>query len=129
MSDPNSWSPVKLVNNWGGEITSVKLNHRYDDDHHDNHEWASLADGAEGTGMQAGYWTGPLRTGKDYWQVSFNADGNAYACKNNFYCSLTSDDAESGRAVVVTIKAAGDLTFHVAPPVSSSCNVSLAQVG
>ncbi|MGD1852608.1 MAG: hypothetical protein ACFB2W_00015 [Leptolyngbyaceae cyanobacterium] len=129
MSDPNSWSPIQVKNEWGGTITNVQVHHRYDDDHYDKHTWPSLTNNETGSGMQAGYWTGFGRTGKDYWQVTFDADGGVYTNKNNFYCYLTSDDSDSGGAVILTIQSVGGLNLHVAPPKSGSCNVSLDKVG
>ncbi|SFC89036.1 hypothetical protein [Streptomyces aidingensis] len=126
MAVPNSWLPVEVVNNWGGTITSLTANHRYDTDHYDHHSWESVENGKTASGMQAGFWTGFLRTGKDYWNVVFRADGQNWTCKENFYCFLTSDDASSGRAVRLTIS---KNNLHVAPPESSSCDVSLHQVG
>jgi hypothetical protein len=126
MSGPNSWLPVELKNDWGSEITDVTLNHRYDTDHYDNHTWGKIETGGKEGGMQAGFWTGFLRTGKDYWNVQFRADGHNWTCKDNFYCFLTSDDADSGQPVVLTISKDN---LNVAPPKSSHCDVTLNQVG
>ncbi|MFF5014771.1 hypothetical protein [Streptomyces sp. NPDC001165] len=126
MSNPSNWLPVVVRNQWGGTISSLTANHRYDRDHYDNDTWETLENGKEATGMQAGFWTGFLRTGKDYWNVVFRADGQNWTCKDDFYCFLTSEDAESGGPVILTIS---KNNLHVAPPKSSSCDVELHQVG
>lgn len=126
MSNPSNWLPVVVRNQWGGTVSSLTANHRYDRDHYDNDTWEKLENGAEATGMQAGFWTGFLRTGKDYWNVVFRADGQNWTCKDDFYCFLTSEDAESGGPVILTISKSN---LHVAPPKSSSCDVALHQVG
>lgn len=126
MSNPSNWLPVVVRNQWGGTISSLTANHRYDRDHYDNDSWETLENGHDATGMQAGFWTGFLRTGKDYWNVVFRADGQNWTCKDDFYCFLTSEDAESGGPVILTIS---KNNLHVAPPKSSSCDVELHQVG
>ena len=126
MSDPNAWSPVVVKNSWGSEMTNVQVSHRYDSDHYDHHTWNAIRSGDEVGGMQAGYWTGFGRTGKDYWHITFQSDGHVWTCKDNFYCFLTSADAKSGKAVVLEIK---KTEMDVVPPESSGCYVSLNQVG
>jgi hypothetical protein len=122
MSDPNSWTPVKVTNNTGSEMTSLFVQHRYDTDHYDEKTWSYVADGSVVDGLTAGYWTGPLRTGKDYWYVEFQLDGSTYSCKDNFYCFLTKDDADSHNPVMLTISE-GDMTVN--PPKSSGCEVKI----
>ncbi|OLE25742.1 MAG: hypothetical protein AUG49_10005 [Catenulispora sp. 13_1_20CM_3_70_7] len=124
VSDPNSWTPVKVTNNTGGEITSLLVKHRYDTDHYDEKKWSYIQDGTVVDGLTAGYWTGPFRTGKDYWYVEFEVDGKKYSCKDTFYCFLTSADADSHNPVMLTVSK-GDMTVN--PPRSSGCQVKINQ--
>jgi hypothetical protein len=116
------WIDVRVTNNTGTEVTHLTVKHRYDTDHYDEQSWSVVADGQVVTGLRAMFWTGTFRTGKDYWYIEFIADGTKYSCKDNFYCFLTSDDAESGEPVMLTFSK-GDLTVN--PPRSSGCQVSV----
>ena len=121
MSTPNSWCPVEVINNTGADITAVTLKHRYDTDHYDEKTWPQIQSGATAGGLRVGFWTGPFRTGKDYWQILFSYSGANYTCKDNFYCFLTKDDV--GGLVRI------ELTFSemkVVPPRSSNCTVALS---
>ena len=72
MSDPNTWAKATVVNDWGGQITNVYLDHRYDEDHFDKGHWNFIDNGRQGEPtFDVGYWTGFLRTGKDYWVIRF----------------------------------------------------------
>ncbi|MDJ1135128.1 hypothetical protein [Streptomyces iconiensis] len=124
MAEPNSWSPVQVVNRWGGTLYEVAVGHRYDEDHYDNHSFGTMENGQNKGGMSAGYWTGFGRTGKDYWHVSFRSDDGRWSCKENFYCFLTSDDVNHTVTLTIT---RGNL--NVKPPSSSPCDVSLWRVG
>ncbi|MGR6106264.1 MAG: hypothetical protein ACU4EQ_12865 [Candidatus Nitrosoglobus sp.] len=58
----------------------------------------------------------------DYWWIEFQRDGETYTCKANFCCYLTSDDADSGKAVTLILSKD---SMEVLPPVSSKCMVKL----
>lgn len=124
MSTPNSWCPVEVVNNTGVDITAVTLKHRYDNDHCDKKTWSQIRSGATAGGLEVGFWTGFLRTGKDYWQIFFSWSGASYTCKDNFYCFLTKDDVGGLVRIELTLS-----NMQVVPPTSSSCNVSLQVSG
>ena len=126
MSEPNSSNPVQITNEWGSTITDVVMSHRYDRDHYDSHTWASIDHGKTVGGMKVGYWTGAFRTGKDYWHITFSADGKRYSCKDNFYCFLTSDDANDKGIVNIAL---GNMKMVVKPPISRSDYVDIQQVG
>lgn len=70
----------------------------------------------------ADFWTGFFRVGYDYWYVQFKIGGDTYNCKSNFYCYLTSADADVSGAVEAKITKS---EMKITPPVSSSCKVSL----
>ena len=124
MSTPNSWCPVEVVNNTGVDITAVTLKHRYDTDHYDEKTWPQIKSGATAGGLNVGFWTGPLRTGYDYWQIFFSWAGASYTCKDNFYCFLTKDDVGGLVRIELTLS-----NMKVVPPKSSYCNVSLLVSG
>ena len=121
---PNSWCPVVVVNNTGVDITKVTLKHRYDNDHYDAKSWPEIKSGATASGLNVGFWTGPLRTGYDYWQIFFSWSGADYTCKDNFYCFLTKDDVGGLVRIELTLS-----NMKVVPPKSSNCTVSLLVSG
>jgi hypothetical protein len=121
---PNSWCPVEVVNNTGVDITAVKLKHRYDHDHFDEKNWLQIKKGETVGGFHVGFWTGPGRTGYDYWQIFFSWAGADYTCKDNFYCFLTINDVGGLVRIELTL-----LNMKVVPPRSSHCNVSLLVSG
>jgi hypothetical protein len=125
MSSPNTWAAATVKNDWGSDIANVELHHRYDHDHYDDKAWASLTPGESGEPFAVGYWTGFGRTGYDYWLVRFEADGQRWTCKGNFYCFLTDEDA--GGTVYCRVYKDGDAgKMEVVCPVSSSATVSLS---
>jgi hypothetical protein len=126
MSDPNTWASATVVNEWGSQITDVYLDHRYDEDHFDKGHWNFIDNGKQGDpSFAVGYWTGFLRTGKDYWVVRFtDSKGGVWTNKPNFYCFLTADDAN--KLVKCRVK---DQTLYIEPASSSSCSVALYRIG
>lgn len=124
MSTPNSWTTVYIENNWGEEITNVTLKHRYDTDHYDEKSWNTINNGEHSDSMTVGFWTGFGRTGRDYWQISFEADGLIWTCKDNFYCFLTSDDVNKN-VICRLYKDGNNGKMDVICPVSSGCTVSV----
>lgn len=113
---------VYIKNNTGQPITNIQYMHRYDSDVYNPGHLEALDSNASGFVGIATYWTGFLRTGYDYWWIEFQRDGKAYTCKANFYCYLTSDDADSGKPVTLILNTD---SMEVAPPVSSHCSVRL----
>jgi hypothetical protein len=124
MGTPNTWARATVKNDWGSEISIINLKHRYDNDHYDEHSWPSIDQGASGESFKVGYWTGFGRTGKDYWLITFEADGKLWSCKDNFYCFLTSDD-ENMEVVCRVYQENGNGKMEVMCPGSSNCTVSL----
>ncbi|MFK8186393.1 MAG: hypothetical protein AB8B99_23705 [Phormidesmis sp.] len=127
MSTPNSSLPVQLINYTGLDISNVVLKHRYDKDHFDEMKWTMLKDGDTATGLQAKFWTGAFRTGKDYWQILFEYNGATFTCKDNFYCFLTKKDAAKANGVVTITLTLSEML--VKPPVSKSDHVTITQSG
>lgn len=113
---------VKVENETGETITNIKYRHRYDEDVYNDGNLTALSNGALQEIGTATYWTGFLRTGVDYWWIQFEKGGEIYTCKANFYCYLTSEDAESKGAVKLRLK---EDSMEVVPPKSSSCSVKL----
>jgi hypothetical protein len=113
---------VKVKNNTGETITAIQYRHRYDEDVYNDGDLSVLDKGATSPIGSATYWTDFLRTGKDYWWIQFNKGGTLYTCKANFYCYLTSGDADNGGSVILELSSD---KMKVIPPVSSSCSVRL----
>jgi hypothetical protein len=113
---------VKVENQTGEPITEIQYSHRYDEDVYNVGNLPVLGKGENGSIGIAIYWTGFLRTGKDYWWIQFNRGGALYTCKANFYCFLTSDDATDGGPVKLILKS-HEMT--VTPPKSDKATVSL----
>ncbi|GAA2240840.1 MULTISPECIES: hypothetical protein [Kitasatospora] len=116
--------PVYVVNNTGGTLSEITFTHRYDGDYKVSKTFTNLANGSKEYAFDAKYRTGFVTTGHDYWWVSFKADGHVFACKDNFYCYLMADDDGKDVLLKVTMN-----NFHVACPVSTSCDVAINQVG
>jgi hypothetical protein len=124
MFFPNTWASAVFKNSFGTAITQVRFQHRYDLDHFDSLQLPILREDTTTDPISVGYWTGLLRTGRDYWFVSFVADGQLWFCKDNFYCFLTPEDA--GGTVVCEVSRDGDgARMRVDCPRSSDCTVSL----
>lgn len=124
MSNPNTWANVLVVNAFGSKIFNVELKHRYDTDHYDQGSWGVIENGAQSSSFKVGYWTGFGRTGKDYWKIQFEAGGQVWSCKTNFYCFLTGDDANKTVKIRV-YKDGSSGKMEVQCPGSSNCTVSL----
>jgi len=124
MSSPNSWAKATVQNEWGMTISIVNLKHRYDKDHYDENSWTSIENGQSGEPFDVGFWTGFGRTGRDYWKISFEADGKIWTCKDNFYCSLKEND-KNGLVKCRVYKDGNQGKMEVVCPTSSNCTVSL----
>lgn len=111
---------VYVENDTGEIISDLHYLHRYDSDIYEPGTLPILEAGKLNIIGKATYWTGFGRTGYDYWWIQFLRGGVRYACKANFYCYLTSDDAD-GRVVLKILKD----QMQVIPLKSSSCTVSL----
>ena len=114
---------VSVINETDSEISNLDYQHRYDSDVYNLGHLDQLAPGDEKVVGEATFWTGFGRTGYDYWWVQFDRDGKRYTCKSNFYCYLTSSDADHLSLGVKLILTKDKMV--VRPPVSSSCSVSL----
>lgn len=124
MSAPNSWAKATVKNDWGSEIFHVELNHRYHHDHYDVKTWESISNGSNGDHFDVCFSTGFGRAGKDYWLISFEAEGKIWTCKDDFYCFLTKDD--KGSTVTCRVYKDDDKgKMEVICPKSRSCKVSL----
>ncbi|WP_437313091.1 hypothetical protein [Sorangium sp. So ce385] len=114
-----------VVNNWGEQLTNVTLRHRYrnNPEHQQEMTWPSLSTGAISTALRVQYWTG-IGTGFDYWWIQFeDARGKIWSCKQNFYCSLESEDG--GHTIYFFLSgAAEEMQIQM---ISSGCEVSLYQ--
>ena len=120
---------VVVENNWGIGLASIYLRHRIGNEDssekEQEHTWTNVQNGeTTNNPMVVTIETG-LFSPRDYWWIKIvDIASNAYACKDNFYCSLTSDDAATNRDVVVKLE--GDSKeMKVVPPDSSSASVSL----
>jgi len=119
---PNSWSDVYIKNEWGSPITKVEFLHRYESDRYDTKSFELIDSDQRVFAIEAGYWTGIGRVGKDYWWIKFKDDQKTWTCKANFFCYLTAKDAKSDRPVEIVIKRN---KMEVSPPVSGSDYVTL----
>ncbi len=120
----NTWTTATVKNDFGIPIYNVRLQHRYDNDHYDRETWPVLNNGEQGKSFKIGYWTGFGRTGKDYWHITFEADGQLWYCKDNFYCFLRSSDSK-GTVVCRIYRENGKPKMYVDCPHSSDCKVAL----
>lgn len=124
-TEPNSSSSVYLTNDWGSRISNVKINHRYDTDHYDSNAWTYLDYTPNPSfAFNAGYWSGFMRTGHDYWKIDFDAEGKTWTIKDNFYCFLTSDDKNKQTNIRV-FQDKGQGKVDIKCPSSSGCTVQL----
>jgi len=113
---------VKLENKTGRTITDINFLHRYDEDVYNTGSLGSLDNYGQTKIGEATFWIGFLRTGKDYWWIQYRLDGQLWTCKANFYCTLTSADAENGGDVVLVLE---DSKMKVILPISSGCEVMI----
>jgi hypothetical protein len=84
-----------ITNNWGIDIATVTIRHRRGNDptKEESASYSVLRNGAKTPSpLSFTYETG-LFSSYDYWWVSFlTADAKSYNIKDNFYCSVSSDD-------------------------------------
>jgi hypothetical protein len=120
---------AKVVNHWGIDLASLTLRHRRSNnpDLQEEVTWYNVSSGDTTSGMSFIYETG-AGSPFDYWWVSFvTINGHTYGCKDNFYCSVSSDDDLSRRSVILTLDGASR-EMRVDLPTSSDCTVSISKV-
>ncbi|NBD11453.1 hypothetical protein [Corallococcus silvisoli] len=112
-----------VVNQWGATLTNVTLRHRYSNNpnYQQQTTWGSIAQNATSSPpLQVIYWTGAV--GHDYWWIQFEDDaGKIWTCKQNFYCTLSTADANT--TVYFFVNGASEEMRVQAT--STSCDVSL----
>lgn len=118
---------VKVKNLTGKVISDITFLHRYDSDVYNNGHLDTLGVNDIDNIGQADFWTGLFRHGVDYWWIKFKIDGVYKTCKANFYCYLTSEDADYIKKhpngyVLLKLE---ENKMTVIPPKSSSASVSL----
>lgn len=119
-NQPEHWAKATVKNEWGSTITNVHLHHRFEYEHFDGRSWKQIKNDTTAPGFAVGYWTGWF-SGKDYWYISFEADGKIWTCKRNLYCFLTK--ADEGKLVVIRVYKDGeDARMQIICPGSSDCN-------
>jgi hypothetical protein len=124
LSTPNSSAKAIVKNDWGSMISKVELTHRYDHDHFDVKTWESISNGFSGDPFDIYFWTRSDRTGKDYWVISFEAEGKIWTCKDNFSCILKNND-KGGTVTCRVYKESNKGKLEIICPKSSRCKVSL----
>lgn len=117
---------VYLQNDWGVDLAQLTIRHRRSNDSNQQEEQSYY-------GVQAGQNVGPMAitytTGAaspfDYWWVKFETqNGTTFDCKNDFYCSISSDDDGN-----VTLRLDGsDSEMYVQFNSSSGCSVGIVKV-
>lgn len=114
---------VKIENKWGTSITSIFLRHRRgnDESKEESTTFINIPNKGVTENMDFTYTTGAASP-FDYWWIKFvTLSDDTFTCKNNFYCSVDSDD--NG---YVTIKLNGDDEhMYVNFSDSSGCKCSL----
>ena len=114
---------ARVVNHWGKEITNVKLTHK-SGTNLDAGQWDSIPIDERGPTMRIVFQTGGIiPPPHDYWHIEFRVEPDKFHCKTNFYCNLTSDDADK---IIDCIVKVGVQTLTVST-YSSSCEVSLSK--
>lgn len=125
MSTDHSGS-VYLQNDWGVDIARLTIRHRRsnDPDKQEEQSFYNVAAGAKVGPMAITYTTG-AGSPFDYWWVKFaTQNGTTFDCKDNFYCSISSDDDGT-----VTLRLDGSNSdLYVNFSSSSGCSVSIDQV-
>ncbi|MFI1386364.1 hypothetical protein [Embleya sp. NPDC020886] len=118
---------VRLLNDWGIELSSVTVRHRRGNDprRQDEKTWNSVAPGSTAEGALAITYDARGVThpdSYDYWWVKLIArDEEVQACKDDFFCSLTPDDDGT---VTLTLDG-GPRKLHVEFSHSTGCSVAL----
>jgi hypothetical protein len=115
-----------VVNNFDNRaITKVTLRHRYRNDpgQEQKHTWDKLTFGqTSDPPLNVTYFTG-FGAGHDYWWIQFfDANGNKWECKDNFYCDLRDED--EGITVLAILNGSNDKMELIMN--SPSCEVSLS---
>ncbi|GAB3682191.1 hypothetical protein [Angustibacter aerolatus] len=123
----NSSAQIYVTNNTGGTAT-VHLSHQYSDDGTQQGTW-TVPDGQNAGPLSAGFNTGFMRTGADWWWIGLEvADGpqaGSYASDGSAddpgkMCMLQSQD--DGRTLTFSV----DTTTLVMTELSGSCSTSLS---
>ena len=113
---------VTFVNKWGATMSEITIRHRRgnDKDCEESITYHNLGEGKKTPQMEFAYQTG-LFSSFDYWWIKFTVVGNKYSIKDNFYCSVASDD--NG---YVTLTADGSNSeLNVEFDISNGCVVSI----
>ncbi|RZK24860.1 MAG: hypothetical protein EOO63_16840 [Hymenobacter sp.] len=114
---------VCIENNFGAAVRNVSLRHRmHNEETGEEYVTAKgLQNNSRSNEVTIHYMTG-IGSGFDYWYVRFeDQNGQAYQCKDSFYCNLTS--ADEGNVVVAALSSA---ELKLAIP-SGNCSVSLSK--
>lgn len=117
---------VYLQNDWGVDLSQLTIRHRRSNDPklQEEQSYQLVAAGAKVGPMPITYTTG-AGSPFDYWWVKFvTQNGSTFDCKDNFYCSISSDDDGN-----VTLRIDGsDTNMYVEFSSSSGCTVDIDEV-
>ncbi|MGH3873101.1 MAG: hypothetical protein ACRDSR_16610 [Pseudonocardiaceae bacterium] len=113
-----------LINQWGQAIKDVTIRHLRGNvkGEGETQTYPTLSNGETAKPFEVVFITG-FASPYDYWWVQFTTpDGATWSCKDNFYCSYSSDD--EGTTAEFTLN--GDSkNMHVHFLHSSDCDVSI----
>jgi hypothetical protein len=115
----NSTAYIYVTNNFSGNA-DIKLSHAYSDDAPVTSEWKDVAPGQAGApAMAAGYNTGFIRTGMDWWSITVVVQGGKDAgtwVVNSKECMLRS--ADDGKTLYYSVSPDAFLLTQI----SGSCS-------
>ena len=126
----NSSANIYITNNSGGNA-NITLSHEYSDDGAQVQSWSNVAPGATVGVLVAGYNTGFLRTGMDYWwcgiQVLDGPGAGNYASKGSAdapakQCFLQADD--DGKNLTFAVST----TVFMMSEMSGPCTTPMTQI-
>lgn len=127
----NSSAVINITNNTGGNA-KITLSHRYSDDTPQVSATVNVAPGATASNiLTAGFNTGFLRTGQDYWwvgvQVLDGPNAGNYASEGSAdnpgkQCTLESPD--NGKSLTFSV----DINTFFMALISGSCTTSVSRV-
>ncbi|WP_299768232.1 hypothetical protein [uncultured Dokdonia sp.] len=114
---------VTVLNNWGVSLKELTIRHRRGNDPNEQEEmtYENIPVGGKTEPLRIKYETG-IGSANDYWWVKFVTIGNeTFQCKDNFYCSISSDDDGEVLLTLEGDRIDMDVTFNE----SIGCSVDL----
>ncbi|MEU3959416.1 hypothetical protein AB0F42_06295 [Streptomyces buecherae] len=117
---------ARVYNGWGEDLAQITLRHRRDNDpaKEETKTWRAVKTAEwtpENDKLKFTYETG-MGSDYDYWWIKVvTLNNKTYVCKDNFYCSVSSDD--DGNVKVTVDGASKEMVIEFSS--SSGCTVSL----